>query len=1023
MNILYNNNMKNNILTCLFIALFLISGCNNKKSDFLTLHSPFHPRIAAFTSGLIPTDGNILLEFADSVAIAAPGMEAPSSIISISPKLSGKWIWIDYKTLRFTPSAKLLPDKKWQVTVNMKKLFENENDDFFFEFGTLPQNYRLITDPLQLFDTENSESFKLTGKIVIADGVENKDIESMLKATISKKPIEIKWNHTDSKTHFFEISPINRSEKTTELILEYIGKPIGVSNKGSISIKIPGLHEFTVQSVDVIQSPRQMLRLVFSDLINPNQDLRGLIVLGGIENLPYQINENIVEIFPPTMQYGQKELTVFTGIKNKKGIEIDEIYKHIIHFASTKPAVEILGQGNIIPFSEGLIVNFKAVGLKEVIVRVIKIYENNVPFFLQINSLDGSEQLKRAGRLIHQSVVSLESNATLDLYQWNTFALDLSKLMQPDPGAIYRIELGFLKRNSIYPCASEDERQHTISIEDELKNLDGNFWETPDYYYSSYWDYYDEDWNWYDREDPCTNSYYTRNKWARRNLLASDFGLIAKAGNDGNMHIIVSDIRTTQPLNDVTVELLNYQMQTVVKGKTNSDGMVALSPKEKPFLCIASKGKQKGYLRVDDGRMLSISRFDVSGQTVPKGIKGYIYGERGVWRPGDSIFVSFILEDKTNKLPVNYPISFELINPRGQMINRQVSRHPQNKIYSFRTATDEEAITGIWLARVIVGDAAFEHPIRIETVKPNRLRIDIDFDTKLLKGEKNIRGKLFSEWLHGASAANLEADVSVILKPSKTTFKSHPDFNFDDATRSVYPTEEEIFSGNLDSKGYANLNFRPSLHQDAPGMLTASFRTRVYEESGSFSIDRMDIPYSPYSRYIGIRTPKGDKRGMLLTDENHNIEIVTLNAEGENVSISNLVYNIYKIDWRWWWEKTEEDLGRYISSYSQNIVSSGLIDTKNGKGNITLRINHPSWGRYLIHVHDVNGGHATSATVIVDWPGWAQKPDGMDADGASMLIFSADKEKYETGETANIIFPSAEGGCRLPKNPQNSHLK
>jgi uncharacterized protein YfaS (alpha-2-macroglobulin family) len=38
--------------------------------------------------------------------------------------------------------------------------------------------------------------------------------------------------------------------------------------------------------------------------------------------------------------------------------------------------------------------------------------------------------------------------------------------------------------------------------------------------------------------------------------------------------------------------------------------------------------------------------FDVGGSEVQRGLKGMIYGERGVWRPGDSLHIAFILEDK-----------------------------------------------------------------------------------------------------------------------------------------------------------------------------------------------------------------------------------------------------------------------------------------------------------------------------------------------------------------------------------------
>ena len=255
------------IFTGLFLAILLFAaGCKKKNATQDIMHSPFHQRISAFTSGLIPTDGNIVVEFTDTVPAAVPGNEVASSLVSISPKLQGKWTWFDNKTMRFVPAAKLQPDKKWQVTVNITKMYADEKDNFFFEFATLPQNFRVTTDALQMLSPDNATSFKQTGRIAVADGVEDKSIESMLTARHNGKNVEIKWQHTDSKIHLFEISPLSRLEKASELEISYNGNPIGVSEKGVITVAIPSINEFSVQSVQVVQSPRQLVRVVFSEI-------------------------------------------------------------------------------------------------------------------------------------------------------------------------------------------------------------------------------------------------------------------------------------------------------------------------------------------------------------------------------------------------------------------------------------------------------------------------------------------------------------------------------------------------------------------------------------------------------------------------------------------------------------------------------------------------------------------------------------------------------------------------------------
>jgi alpha-2-macroglobulin len=994
----------------LLLLVLLIAGSCKQRPKTEIFHSPYNPRIAAFTSGFIPSSGTILVEFTDSVPGAHPGNSAPSSIASLTPRLSGKWDWVDHRTLRFVPASKLPSGTEWLVTLHLKKIFPDEKEDFQFRVATLPQNYRVTTDHLQPAEDGDYDNYKLTGKLTLADDITPEQAKLMLSATINGAKTPITWQHQDGTNHLFEIAPIKRGESAKTLLLSHTGKPVKTQDEGTIEIKIPAIGDFSIQSVETVQQPRQTIRVAFSSPLLDGQNLDGLIGISGNIRHTWMVTANLLEIFPAQSIYGEYELLLYPGIKSVLGDNLEETSRHQIEFSSLNPAVEFIGQGNILPYSDNLLLHFRSVSLKSVLVRVIKIYENNVPHFLQINTISGSSQLKRAGRLVHQSVISLDEDATLDLNRWNTFALDLVNFIQPEPGAIYRVELGFDRSYSVYPCADSQDAAPSQSISKMAE--DGDFWDRPDDYYSEY-PYYYEDWNWRERDNPCSNSYYRRSRWVSRNLLASNLGIIAKAGTGGEMQVFVTDLRNATPMQEVTLEVLNYQMQTLGTAKTSQEGNATITVKGKPFLLVAKKDKHRGYLRMDDGRNLSLSRFDVAGQTVREGLKGFIYGERGVWRPGDSIFISFIPEDKQNRLPANHPATFELINPQGQLVQRMVSRHPQNRIFTFRTATHEDAPTGFWLARVSLGDAVFEQSVRVETIKPNRLRINLDFGTEMLTAGKSSRLNLHSEWLHGAPASNLKAEVSMTLTRAATSFPKFTGFSFDDASRNFEPFEESILNVTLDNEGKTSFSAEPKLNQRAPGFLHASFTSRVFEEGGSFSIDRISIPYSPYSRYVGIRAPKGDNRGILLTDEDHNIEIVTINEKGESINIRDLRYTIYKINWRWWWDRNEEDLARYVSSGSTTIVTSGRVTTTDGKGNIKFRIDRPEWGRYLVRVSDEQGGHAATTTILVDWPGWAQKPGGIDADAASMLIFNSDKEQYQTGEKATVTFPSGDKGRAL----------
>ena len=62
---------------------------------------------------------------------------------------------------------------------------------------------------------------------------------------------------------------------------------------------------------------------------------------------------------------------------------------------------------------------------------------------------------------------------------------------------------------------------------------------------------------------------------------------------------------------------------------------------------------------------------------VKNGIKGFVFGERGVWRPGDTMYINCIIEDKTGNLPKDHPVEFSLFTPQGQLYRHAVQKMPR----------------------------------------------------------------------------------------------------------------------------------------------------------------------------------------------------------------------------------------------------------------------------------------------------------------------------------------------------------
>ena len=187
-------------------------------------------------------------------------------------------------------------------------------------------------------------------------------------------------------------------------------------------------------------------------------------------------------------------------------------------------------------------------------------------------------------------------------------------------------------------------------------------------------------------------------------------------------------------------------------------------------------------------------------------------------------------------------------------------------------------------------------------------------------------------------------------------------------------------------------------------MLKANFKTRVFEEGGDFSVDNYSIKYSPFESYVGVKVPEGKGwNGALFSNEKNMIPIVSVDKDGKPIDRNGLLIEIYDIRWRWWWERSDyNDLANYVANKSANLIHSGIINTKNGKGNYALEFNKNLYGRKLIRITDPISGHSTGKVFYLTYSGWWNRGGGDNSVGAEMLTFSLDKKSYEVGELSLI---------------------
>ncbi|HIQ07370.1 MAG TPA: hypothetical protein EYH35_02815, partial [Thiotrichaceae bacterium] len=1035
--------MKILIAIALILNTLFLSGCFSSsqpdKSDqsneitkvqVITKKIQLSTTIHSHSKGRVKKNSPIVINFSSPIVDKSLVGSSANTLLAITPKIAGEATFKSAQQIEFRPNDLLTSDESYTVVLTADKaLTPTIEGTYQFKIQTIAMEYQINIDKIKV-NSDNNKLMTLSGTAIFSDIINIDKIKKILTASLQGKRLPVKWTGggVSSKFHF-TINKIQRDSFATDLKLIWDGQSIGIKSTGNIEITIPSVDEFKILNAKLVtpNKAQPYIQITLSDLHSRSQQIDGLIRLERIPDknntksnaikFEHNIEGNIIKIYPLKTITGKFNLAIDKTLKSKRGNQLGKVFNQTITILDQKPSVRFVGKGQILPHNEKLTIPFEAVHVNAVTVTAFLIQDPNMAQFLQVNNLNGEEELGRVGRYLWRKVIPLNP---ANPAQANRYSLDVSELIKAHPSGLFRLTLSIDRRFSTYSCKGDSPTDSDIANKPIENNEDLNVST------KSGWDgiesYYEEgknntSWEWADRHKPCTDSYfnyYDNPVSDSKNVIASNIGLLAKQDGHGKMLIVATNLATTEPLANTSLSIYNFQNHLLAATTTNNEGIAHIKLDKTPFLLIAKNGSDRAFLKLNEATAQSISHFDVGGDAAKTGVKGYIYGERGVWRPGDDIHLTLVVFDKDKTIPNNHPVTLKLIDPDGQVQQTVTNNTPVNNFYPFKINTSEDSPTGKWLVKARLGGNEFTKMLTIETVRPNRLKIDLDFGTEVLYSSKLPSGTLFAEWLHGAKASNLKAKVSVRFREKTTKFTSFSDYQFDDPSRSLDSTEKTLLEGRLDDEGYLNFDKDFTPDSKSPGMLSAWFTSRVFEQGGGFSTSKYFLDYHPYDNYVGIKLPKGDaSRNMLLTDEDHTVEIASVDAKGKASELDRVQVTLYKIDWKWWWDKSSDSLSAYSDANHSAKLQQDIIQTRKGRGQWKFKIKYPDWGRYLVRACDLSGKHCSGKTLYVDWPGWAGRAQEQGSSAASTLNLTTDKKSYQVGETAIIQAPKATQGRAL----------
>lgn len=970
--------MKFNSTILALLVLFMVSSCSDNRDEQKDSTMNYSEKIAKLvskvTSGPIRSTDKIMVWFNQDLGnVDKVGNELKGNIFTFEPSIEGKTYWLDSKILVFEPNEPLEYRENFNAKLDIKKVTDKlkgvENEKLVFQFRILGRELLIYKGNLTLKEKNNPNLVNYRGKIVFTEDTKIENLQEAISLNYNNKeyPLNI-FAEPDNKSFTFISGDIIRDKITKDFKLTIKKEPLDLTDDFSEEFQVTTLSELKIVDVKKLEDDiKPKIRIEFSDEIDFDQKLKGLVVVENQPDVKIQKNGSSL-LLDGNFKYGEEySISIEQGLRSIWGTRLKNKFSTQIKFKDLKPQISFASDGVFLPETNQYKLQFYTSNLKRVHIEVKKVFENSLADFLSSEKINSSSERKeafrntyinRVGVIIHNETIEISSEKNKTLLS----EIDLSDLVKSNENGLYLVRLNFNPRDML---VNEGNNKYRY-IEEE-----GQIYKP---------------------------------------LFFSNIGLTCKlAGN--KYYVYATDIITAKPLEGVKLSLSRlYGNKDFENAKTNNEGMATFVKNHRYYYgdsyIKAEKNGQRSVIKFNEMEW-NISGFDVGGVDQRKsGIKTFIYSERGVYRPGDEINLSFIARHIDKDFPDNHPVTLSLFNPQRKKVYELTNKVNKDGFFNFTIQTNENDQTGNWRAQFNIGNESFSHTLKIETIVPYRLKVKITPEhKKLLWNHKALKFNIQCNYLFGIPGAELPLNVEIDISRINKNFAEYKNFIFSNPTFDFKRIKKNIFKGKLDQKGSKDIVWDLPSFNNLPSALNIKTIATVNEKGGRPNKNWINIPVEPYSHYVGLQSPK---RSYLATGSDVDIPVILVNTNGKAVAGKTIKYRIYRNSKYWWWHYGREKKLKYKSDYSTVLVKEGELTSKKTHTNINfVPIDK---GSYFVEVIDESGTGHSSGIFIVAYP-YGGSPRG--DKNAGTLTLTSDKEKYFIGEEAVISFPVPKEGSIL----------
>ncbi|AJQ97028.1 Ig-like domain-containing protein [Gynuella sunshinyii] len=439
-------------------------------------------------------------------------------------------------------------------------------------------------------------------------------------------------------------------------------------------------------------------------------------------------------------------------------------------------------------------------------------------------------------------------------------------------------------------------------------------------------------------------------------FLSSDIGLIARRTDD-YIYTWAMSLSDALPMAGVTVELVDYWNQTVTKGVTDSAGFVRLrnSDPRNTHLIMATRGSDMSFLDMKT-QAENFNGFDASGVYSTHDaslLQAYLYGERGVYRPGDVMHLVGVVRDQEGRLPGSNNLTLLLRDPTGAERFRERYSTDITGVVSLDYNIPDDAKTGKWKAELLwrersIGSLDFQ----VEEFIPNKIKVALSTAVVAATPGQTFIFAVQSNNLFGPPAAGRKVTGHVSLRPAYFKPKGYDDYKFGHDDRRFQQLDSDLLETRLDENGHYEYEYSVPEGIDSPIGLNLHYSATVIDDSGRGVAQYAQIPVHLFEQYVGVRRLANN---TIELGDTVKFEAVNVTVDGTRIDPSrqSFKYEVFRKRKITHFRKNERGYYRYVTEK----VDVPLL-SHNTRDNRFDYLTEYS-GEHYLQVTDLNGGQVT----------------------------------------------------------------